>query len=187
MPGYATFRSLQVFGATVHVHWSVFVVVTAMLVASIRDPAWALIGVGCYLAVIVLHEAGHAYLSRRLGYQPFNIYLGFAHGCCETETPDTLRDECIIAWGGVLAQLAVAVPLIAVGQLTSLAEYVVFGPLIGFLGYISALVALMNLAPARGFDGHSAWRLIPLLFAEHRRSANAKRSVRQLIRRIKRR
>lgn len=185
MPRYVILKSLRIFGAPVHVHWSVFVVGTAIFIYAIKDPVSALIGIACYLAIILLHESGHAYASLRLGYQPLNIYLGFFHGLCEFEAPDNSRDECIIAWGGALAQLAVAIPLVLAGQFTSLAEYPVFAPIIGFLGYISVGTALFNLAPARGFDGKHAWRLFPILIAERRRLAKAKRRSQPAIRRVK--
>jgi len=39
----------------------------------------------------------------------------------------------------------------------------VFAPVVLILGYGSLIVAVFNLAPARGLDGLKAWRILPLL------------------------
>lgn len=44
------------------------------------------------------------------------------------------------------------------------------GPVVAFLGYISFIVALMNLAPVSLFDGGKAWRLIPIIIREKKES-----------------
>jgi Zn-dependent protease len=51
--------------------------------------------------------------------------------------------------------------------------YVHWSVLVAFLGYVNVVIALANLAPAPGFDGHIAWRAVPLLWK--RRSATGPR------------
>jgi membrane-associated protease RseP (regulator of RpoE activity) len=185
MSGYVTLRFLRILGAPVHMHWSAFVLVLVLLATSIKEPLSALFVICCYLSIILLHESGHAYVAWRLGCRPINIYLGFFHGLCEHEAPFSQKHECFIVWGGVLAQFVIAVPLIIVGATTSLAESFFFGPIIGYLGYVSGFVALVNLAPMRGLDGGTAWQLFPILLNEHRYRATSKRARPKSIRRIK--
>jgi len=187
MHSYYLLRQVRLLGARVHIHWSVGVVAALLFAASWRQPLHALVAAASYFGIILLHEVGHALFAKRLGYQPFDIYLSFVHGCCVYEQPHTFREQAIVAWGGVLVQLGIALPLIALNSLTKLGSVPYFGALIAFLGYFSFLVALMNLAPARGLDGALAWRLIPILLRETRKpskrsSQSAKQSV---VRRIK--
>jgi Zn-dependent protease len=169
MTGYTRITFLSAFGARAHIHWSALLVMGGMLVASIRSPILALIVIYSFFGIIFLHEAGHAYFAKRLGYRAYDIYLGFVHGQCVYEAPHSEKHECIIAWGGVVAQLVVALPLIVLATLTPIAKIPGVGPVVALLGYVSAMIALINLAPSRGLDGHKAWRLIPILLAERRK------------------
>ena len=185
MKGYTKLSFLRIFGAPVHVHWSALVIVVGLVAGWIKEPFSALAIICSYFGIILLHESGHAYFALRLGCRPINIYLSFIHGVCEHHAPYSFKDECIIAWGGVSAQFAVAIPLIVLAQTTSLTELPIFGILIVFFGYINAFIAIVNLAPAKGLDGANAWRLIPLLIKQYRRKAVSKKIVKGHIRHVK--
>lgn len=165
-------RRARILGARVYVHWSVFAVVLLLALVSLRSPIYAAISIASYLAVIVIHETGHAWVARRLGYHVDAIRIGFFHGRCEGEAPDSESDDVMIAWGGVLAQLAVAIPILIVAKLSGDPDFGYAGPIVGILGQINVLIALLNLAPAPGLDGHMAWRAVPLLW---RRTTAGKR------------
>jgi len=171
MKGCMEIVTLRVFGAHVYIHWSAMVVMGALLASAIRTPLLAVITLGSYFGILFVHEAGHALFARRLGYQPFGIYLAFLHGRCLIEAPHNRKHESIIAWGGVVAQLVIAIPLIVLAQTTSISSMPGLGPVIAFLGYLSALVAVVNLAPSAALDGGKAWALVPILLAERRKPA----------------
>jgi Zn-dependent protease len=164
---YTKIKSFKVYGARVYLHWSAILVGVVLLALSIKSPVLGVISVSSYFAVILLHEAGHAYLAHRLGYQVYGIYIGFMHGICEYEAPYSLKQEALIAWGGVLAQLIVAIPLIVAAQLFEINQITGIGPIVAFLGYISAMTVLINLAPSRPLDGAVAWKLVPILIREN--------------------
>ncbi len=185
MRGYITLRRPRIFGTTLHIHWAALIAAGIMFGVMIRQPLDAALVVLSYFGVILLHEAGHALIAKKLGCRPSNIYLGIIHGLCEYQLPDSLKEDAMIAWGGVLAQAAVFVPLIVLSQTTALATVPFFGIPIALFGYMSLLVALLNLLPGRGLDGHLAWRLIPILLRESRQRANAKRAARDFLRRFK--
>ena len=185
MQGCITLQRIHVFGARLHVHWSALVAAGLLFGAFASQPIHAAIAVACYFSVILLHEAGHALFAKQLGYRPLNVYLTFIHGLCETEAPDWEKESSTIAWGGVLAQLAVALPLIVVSQLIPAGAVPLFPIVVAILGYMSVLVALMNLAPAKGLDGQEAWKLFPILFSELRARGSAKKAAKEVIRRVK--
>jgi len=176
-------RRARILGARVYLHWSVFVVVFLLALLSLRSPIYAAISIASYLAVIVIHEAGHAWVARRLGYRVDAIRIGFFHGLCEGDAPDTESDHVMIAWGGVAAQLAVAIPILILAKLAGDPDFGYAGPVVGILGELNIVIALINLAPAPGLDGHTAWRAIPLLWQWQRARTTTKRSMSRLKRR----
>jgi Zn-dependent protease len=134
------------------------------------------------VGLILLHEVGHATVARHLGYATRSIRLGLIHGKCEFDAPPNRWDETLIAWGGVTAQLMIAVPLCLFDAFWRY-SLGFFAPVILVLGYWSLVVAVFNLIPTRGLDGWTAWQIIPLL----RIRRNARRAARSVIRKSSRR
>lgn len=158
-----------------YLHWSALLVMGGLLGISFNSPILAVISIFSYFGIIMLHETGHAFVANRLGCDIRGVYLGFLHGKCECELPYNQKHKSLIAWGGVAAQLVIALPLIIGSQTLSINEIYGLGPVVAFLGYISALVALVNLAPSRELDGLEAWKLIPVLVKEYMARKKSKR------------
>jgi Zn-dependent protease len=166
--GYFPLGRATVFGARLHVHWSAVALAGVMFGVWHRQPAHAIEAIACYFGLILLHEAGHAAMALRLGYRASDIHLSMIHGLCTYDSPGTFREDALIAWGGVLAQLAVAVPLVALAQVPAIVSLSFVGIPIAAFGYFSLMIAALNLVPARGLDGAKAWRLLPILAADLR-------------------
>jgi len=164
--GYVKVGRLSVCGAPVHVNWAVLIAIGVLLVYSQGEGLQAITLILSYLGILFIHESGHALVANYLGYRPLNIYVGIFHGLCEYCLPYSRKHNAIIAWGGVLAQLAIAIPLIVLGQTTNISQLPGVGTVIVFLGYISAMVAFVNLAPSPALDGGKAWALIPILIED---------------------
>jgi len=124
-------------------------------------------------------------MARRLGCEVLEIRVALLHGRCLCEAPDTPRGHALLAWGGALAQLAVAAPMIALAQVDAIASRSHLAIVLVAFGYFSLLMAALNLAPARGLDGATAWRLVPILWRDLRARAAAKKATRELLRRLK--
>jgi Zn-dependent protease len=159
-------KRLCAFGAPIYLHWSVLAAAAVVAALSVDSPASAAVSVTSYLAIIVIHELGHAYVAKRRGHRVLAIHIAFFHGRCEYEAPDYEWDDVAIAWGGVLAQLLVAIPLIVLDFFLNPAKPNYLDSLIGILGYLNLIIALFNLVPATPFDGATAWRIVPLIRAK---------------------
>ena len=73
--GYFLLGRVTVLGARLHVHWSAVALAGVLFGAWHRQPAYAIEAIACYFGLILLHEAGHAAMSLRLGYAASDIYL----------------------------------------------------------------------------------------------------------------
>jgi Zn-dependent protease len=161
----------------------VLAAVAILALFALNNPIYAGLAIACYLAVITIHELGHAYVARSLGYDVAAIRVAFFHGSCECEAPHSEWDEVLVSWGGVVAQLAVAGVVLVIATLLGARDPGYFGPVVAFLGYVNLLLALANLAPAAGFDGQTAWRILPLLARKWRSRRAPRRNLRVISKR----
>jgi Zn-dependent protease len=156
-------------GIDVFLHWSVVALVAILfLTVSTRDLGAKVFLVAAVIGVMVLHELGHALAARRLRYRVHSIEIYPFVGLTSHDAPASLADKGLIAWAGVLAQLAVAAPLIAYTAVFGFTPYGVVNAVIGVFGYFSLAIAVFNLLPARGLDGATAWRALPAIWRERR-------------------
>jgi len=118
--------------------------------------------------VILVHEVGHLVAAQRLGCKVNSIKLYPVFGSTDFETPWTRLDHCVIAWSGVLAQAAVALPFVAWVSAFGFTHIGVVNAIFAILGYFSLGVAVFNLLPIPPLDGATAWGLLPALRARKR-------------------
>jgi len=71
---------LRIRGVYVYVHWSVLLIATFMLAGTLRRPIMTLVGITCYLSLLLIHECGHMFLAQRKGCQVQSITLYPIHG-----------------------------------------------------------------------------------------------------------
>lgn len=152
-------------GAAVRVHWSA--PVGAFFFGQLRFvPGFWLAFVG----LILLHELGHAWMVKTAGARVRGIDVTGLGGECRYDGAVTPIQKALIAWGGVLAQLAV---LVVAGSLL-----LIFGsPQSAFLAelvqacvFYNLMLVGLNLLPFAPLDGHEAWKLVPLLRARWKAS-----------------
>jgi Zn-dependent protease len=145
-------------GAPIRVHWSVLLMMVVWSRFTFAPVFWLSFGL-----LILVHELGHAALVLRYRLGLSEIALHGAGGYCRHDSPGSAFQESAIAWGGVLAQLAVC------GGIKT-AELVLGPPQSTFtatLAYVftdvSLWLAAFNLIPFEPLDGAKAWRILPLL------------------------
>jgi len=154
---------LRIFNAPVYVHSAVPIVTAVLCLAAFSDVLSAAVLIACYLSVILVHEIGHGFVARRRGLEVLSLSIGALHGRCEYEAPEYEWDDVLVAWGGVVAQLIIAISILVCEAIFPSFASGALGPVVLVFGYVNLLIALINLAPAEGMDGALAWRIIPLL------------------------
>lgn len=146
------------FGVPVRIHWSVPVCAFLAGGFSVAPGAWL-----AYLLLVLIHEAGHAFVVRRVGARANALdVLGFG-GLCWWEGEVTPLQRACIAWGGIWAQMIVfAVTGIAVLLLGHPSHW--FAKQMVDVALMSNLWLIgINLLPIPPLDGKDAWTLFPLL------------------------
>jgi stage IV sporulation protein FB len=163
-------RVMQIRGVDVFIHWSVFLVAAIMLANVIKRPLVTLVGLTSYLGVLLIHEAGHLIAAQKLHCQVFSIELYPVFGLTHFQTTWSRFDHCVIAWGGVIAQATVAVPIIIWLKVAGFTSSEPMNAFLAILGPISLAIAAFNLLPLGRLDGAIAWKLIPEFFRRQQNS-----------------
>ena len=181
--GWVRVRYWRPFGAELWLHWSLLLVVGCALFGVARDPAFMGLVLAAYMLAIVVHEAGHAWTARYFGHDVDALEFSPLHGrCCYRGIDLTAREHFWITAAGPLAQLGLAMVVLALGLVPAIREWDPFGPVYVFAGYFNIVWALMNLLPARGLDGEVLWQHARAAWRER---ANRKRRGPPHLRRVK--
>ena len=167
MQQYLRFGEFKIFNAPVYVHWSVLAVSVFILVVYFQNLVTVAIAVASFFCITFVHEIGHAAVANKMGYRVFSLKLCLFHGLCEYESPYYEWDDVKISWGGVLAQVLIAILVFTLSSLGA-RNIDFFAPILLFLGYYSLFIIPFNLLPVRGLDGYKAWRIIPLALKQIR-------------------
>jgi stage IV sporulation protein FB len=149
------FTLVRVRGVPVRLHWTL--PIGMLLLSGLRFAPGAWIGVALLIAI---HEAGHAILVHRMGLSNLGIDLTGFGGRCRYAGDPTPLQRSVIAWGGVIAQLALL--LVTYGLIA------VFGvPSIPFADDLAdiftranLILIAINLLPIPPLDGAEAWPLL---------------------------
>ncbi|HEY2168989.1 MAG TPA: hypothetical protein VGJ30_05145 [Candidatus Angelobacter sp.] len=148
-------------GVDVYFHWTVFLIAGLMVYATRRQP-WVTLAAGAsWLGLIFLHEYGHAIAARHRRARVLSIELYPICCFCRYETPWSRFYHCVIAWGGIIAQLGVAVPILLWVSVFGYSRFAPVNAVLAILGGYSLLVAAFNLLPVGRLDGTIAWGIIP--------------------------
>ena len=151
----------------VSVHWTIFLWLPWYYIQQ-KNLLGIFPSFVAFVALLTAHEFGHAIVAKSRRVKVYAIKLFLMHGQCEHEEPYYEKDDVFIAWGGVLAQLAILLVALACERvivfLPPLA-YDIIQPI--FFTFINVNVAIIvfNLIPVPPLDGAKAWRVIPLLTA----------------------
>jgi len=182
MRNYQRIKLFSLQGVPVYMHWPLTVIVVAVSLGGLSQVS-LIVGAASFWGIMLIHELGHMYLARRYGLEVFEINLSLLHGNCAFEKSELSYINYMVAWGGIFTQFIVAIPCIIILYfLGSSLPWFLYTPLV-FFGYISVLIALINLAPSKGLDGYYCWRSLPIyLSARRKRSVSRKKRAFNVVR-----
>ena len=152
---------MRIRGVPIYVHWSVLLIAGLIILNVIRHPVVSIVALVAYMGVLLIHESGHLIAAHRMHCEVLSIQLYPVFGITKFETPWSRFDHCVIAWGGVIAQAAVALPVVGWVILFGYTRFEPLNALLSLLGFFSLGVAAFNLLPIAPLDGAIAWAIIP--------------------------
>jgi Zn-dependent protease len=158
------FEVMQIKGVKVFVHWSVLLIGALILLGALEEPLLAFTVLAAYYGVILLHECGHMFAAQRKGCAVLSIELYPIWGITRFTQPYSRFDHCVIAWGGVVAQAIVGVPLVVCVETLGYTRFPPVNAVLAIAGFFSLSIAVFNLIPIPPLDGAIAWKLLPALF-----------------------
>lgn len=143
-------------------------------VVGIFGTSLAFTVLGSYYAMILIHECGHMIVAQRRGCAVWSIELYPIWGITRFSEPYSRFDHCIIAWAGVATQIIVAAPLVIFFEVLGSTRFQPVNAAVAIFGFLSVIVAAINLIPTAPLDGAIVWGLLPELF-KHRAKRTVKR------------
>jgi stage IV sporulation protein FB len=162
-------------GTPIRFHWSIPLGMLLFGRFAFVPGLWA-----GYLLIVLLHEMGHAWLSRRMGLRAISIEVHGLGGQCRYGGASVSPwQRSVVAWGGVLAQAMLLVIALAVAMLAPLPPIAFVDQLLGALISTNVMIMVLNLLPFPPLDGAEAWRIIPLYRAQRAR-ARARKAHREV-------
>ena len=151
--GYWTAFHLR--GIPIRFHWSVPAGALFVSGLTIRPGVW----VG-FLALVLIHELGHAVLVRRQGLNVIAVDVHGLGGVCRySGFRVTPVQRSIIAWGGVLGQALLAGVGFGLAAYSPLLGSPFVAQLISVFTWFNLFLIVLNLLPFPPFDGAEAWQL----------------------------
>ena len=138
---------MQINRVRVCAHWSVLLIGAIILLRAFDDAPQAFLILFGYFGVILLHECGHMIAAQKRGCTVSSIELYPIWGVTRFSLPYSRFDECIIVWGGVLAQAVIGVPIVAWLSIFGPTRFSALNTLLAIFGYFSLVVAVYNLIP----------------------------------------
>jgi stage IV sporulation protein FB len=137
---------------------------------SLAHAAGALIAIVAYFAAMLLHEWGHVVLARRHLCAVYGIDLYPLVGITRLEMPRTRFAQCAIAWGGLLFQAVVGIPIFLWIKLVGYTPLEVVNAFLGVFSFLTVVMLVLNILPIPPLDGALAWGIVPLLLRRARNS-----------------
>jgi Zn-dependent protease len=156
-------RLFKFHNASVYAHWTVLLAFPLGW-ATEKSLLGALVAQAAFLALMLAHELGHAFVARLCGLPVRSLHLYAIHGLCSYGAPRRESQDIGVAWGGIAAQAGVFFVALLLAKSMSLTGGIPrsLAPAFDVWVPINMLVAFCNLLPIPPLDGAKAWRFIPL-------------------------
>jgi len=169
-------------GAALRWHWSFPLGIGVWSGFAFAPLAWIAV-----VALILLHEAGHAALVRRYRLHVVAVDLHGLGGETHWVGRPGLRQRVALAWGGVLAQAVAFAVVSALVAVFGAPREVWLAQVVDVYTTSNLVMMALNLLPLPGFDGEVAWMILPAWRRRARRRVDARlRPVRTVhVRRVR--
>ncbi|TNF33872.1 MAG: hypothetical protein EP329_07820 [Deltaproteobacteria bacterium] len=143
-------------GAPLRLHWSLPLGMVALSGFAFAPLAWLAV-----LALVLVHEAGHASAIKRYNLRIVGVDLHGLGGETHWLGRPTLRQRVAIAWAGVMAQLVAFVVVALLNAAFGPAHELWLQQVVSVYTTGNLIMMALNLLPLPGLDGELAWMILP--------------------------
>lgn len=168
--GYLTLFRIR--DVPVRAHWSLPIGMIFFTGGRLAPGLW--LG---FLALVIVHELGHAFVVHRVGLANLGVRLHGMGGECRWAGSPTPIERALVAWGGVLAQLPILVVTLAVVAALGSPTQPFLADLVYAFTVTNAILIGLNLIPLGPLDGKEAWPLFGLWWKQRQRERRWKKKV----------
>jgi Zn-dependent protease len=146
--------------APIRIHWSALLGALVWTGGDLSLPRCL-----TFVAIILVHELGHALLVRRARASVVEIRVHFMGGECQWAGRVSPLERSVIAFGGVWAQLLLALGAVVFARVAP-PTMMTRGAMavLDMLTSWNLFNAAFNLLPIAPLDGAEAWKLFPRLY-----------------------
>jgi Zn-dependent protease len=143
---FTSWRIGRIFGFPIEINLS-FILLTLIFVVYSGSVVAGLLSIVLLFGSVLLHEAAHALVARRLGVYVSGIELSFFGGAAKMmQMPRSANHEIAIAAAGPALSLLLGGAGFGLGA-------ILHAPLFTYIGWINLVLAGFNLIPALPMDG----------------------------------
>lgn len=164
----------------VSMHWTVLLIFV-WLYLYFWDVLATAIASAAFFFLLVVHEFGHVLVLRRRKIAVESIALYGIHGKTSYGYASQ-KDEILIAWAGVAAQLVILALALVVRYSSDLASnpivLTIARPILVVFINLNIVLMIVALLPIGPFDGRAAWSAIPYVRGAARRRAKRREEIR---------
>jgi Zn-dependent protease len=168
--GYLTLFRIR--GIPIRAHWTLPLGLLFFSGGRLAPGLW--IGI---VAIIVLHELGHAFVVNRVGLANLGIDLTGFGGQCRWAGSPSPTQRAWVAWGGVLAQLPLLLVSWLLITLLGVPESAFVADLAEAFVRVNGILIVINLIPFPPLDGAEAWPLLGHLRRDWQRKREWKKRL----------
>jgi Zn-dependent protease len=157
----------RIFGVQLRLHWSTALGPLVFTGLRFDTVDWA-----CFFGLLLAHELGHVIAVKAAGARPTLVEVTGYGGRCQWRGDVSPSGRAAIAWGGVLAQLALLAAALAYVSVFGIPLSHVAVRAFSTLTDANLWLIAVNLVPLPVLDGLEAWRL-PILLGRALRGSKA--------------
>lgn len=146
------YRLARPFGVALLAHWSLPLGALVAGGLELKPVAW--LG---FLVIVLVHDAGHALLARLTRQRVVAWELTGFGGACRARGSAGAAERAFVAWGGMLAQVSLALGVWGLTWLFGRPEGEQAQVFVGALTETNLWLCALNLLPIPPLDGALAW------------------------------
>ena len=161
----------DVFGVRIKFHWSIILVIAIISYRSF-EPVFCL----SIFTIILIHEFGHALIVKIFSLKNHELIIHGVGGVCVWSGHATEMQSCLIAWGGIIAQLVLFIIFVSLSEFVDIPKIPYMEQIFRAFIMSNLFIMIFNLIPTSPFDGAEAWKILKPVWKDIKSIKNSQKA-----------